>query len=688
MGTGAGDTGASGKRDPRFGRERASRPTGDVATRRPGKRVGGHTYVHRDAVPALAERDRAAVEAAARRLEGHEWNVAKVGRGSVSLLLYEDFDEHAFPALLTSVHLDAATSAPKVTDYSRRANPPILHRKERLLPPDDPRIPRFAALTETAERHGLFRNAHSIGTRQAWQRRIAEAGLILKGHILEPQDGDEPAGARPEWTVPRQKTAIARRELSQPMALMLRFGLVGRADTIMDFGCGLGDDVAALSGAGYDAVGWDPYHRPDGPRRVSDAVNVGFVINVIEEPSERQSVLEEAWALARRVLVVSVMPFGKADVTGMRPFRDGVLTSWGTFQRYFRQEDLRALVAQATGQSPVSLAPGIVAAFRDKELEQEVAYRRRSRAVLIAETIAARPRPPREPARSRPVPADLRERAADEIETVWRRALELGRVPAADDLDGTTKDALARKKVSLKRAIALTTSADFWDEEALRRASAARREDLLVHFALTLFPGAHQYASHPAEIRRDIRAFFGSAAAMMDEARRLLFSLGQPETLRLAVDHAVQSGLGGRIGSAFAFRPSELPRLPAAVRVIVGCAEVLLDDAVSADFARLEVDQPRLALLRSPNPESAWPVIAEEIDVDLGTRRVRRRGGSDRVVYLKSRYMPLDAPGRTQQTNVDSKLLAVGIVTDEAQGPTFAELTRMIRSQSVPRGSG
>jgi hypothetical protein len=34
-------------------------------------------------------------------------------------------------------------------------------------------------------------------------------------------------------------------------------------------------------------------------------VNLGYVINVIEEAAERADVLREAWALTRKVLIVS-----------------------------------------------------------------------------------------------------------------------------------------------------------------------------------------------------------------------------------------------------------------------------------------------------------------------------------------------------------------------------------------------
>lgn len=64
------------------------------------------------------------------------------------------------------------------------------------------------------------------------------------------------------------------------------------------YGCGRGDDLRHLSMLGYDASGWDPVHQPDNARRQAPVVNIGYVVNVIEDFTERQETLRRAWALA------------------------------------------------------------------------------------------------------------------------------------------------------------------------------------------------------------------------------------------------------------------------------------------------------------------------------------------------------------------------------------------------------
>jgi hypothetical protein len=434
-----------------------------------GKRVGASLYVHKEALPLIgASADPVRIADAA--VPGDAWNVAKIQKDQVSLLLYESFDE-PFPALLTSAKIDLATGGVTRTDYRERRNPPILHRKELLLPPDDPRLPQFRALTAAAEDHGLFRDTKVIGTRLAWNELIAKAGLALRRGRLVPANEEI-------LDVARHRTAIVRRDLSQPMQLMMRFGIVSPERGLFDYGCGQGEDVQALVSDGIEAFGWDPHHAPRGERRSADIVNLGFVLNVIEDPRERAETLKTAWGFTQRALCVSVMLQGKALTAAHRPYRDGFVTSRGTFQKYFAQQELQGIVANGTGQTVLALAPGIVVAFRDKELEQEVLLRRRSRAFLTN----ALPRPPE---RQRVVVArpSVRERLAGVLEQLRSTALAIGRLPEPEEASREVVDALAAQRIGWARALDLLGS-ELSEDEAFARSRESRREDLRVHFAL------------------------------------------------------------------------------------------------------------------------------------------------------------------------------------------------------------
>ncbi|MEZ4405710.1 MAG: hypothetical protein R3A52_04320 [Polyangiales bacterium] len=47
----------------------------------------------------------------------------------------------------------------------------------------------------------------------------------------------------------RHRTAMARRALSTPMQALWRHGLLDAPRTVFDYGCGRGDDLAALTAA-------------------------------------------------------------------------------------------------------------------------------------------------------------------------------------------------------------------------------------------------------------------------------------------------------------------------------------------------------------------------------------------------------------------------------------------------------
>jgi DNA phosphorothioation-associated putative methyltransferase len=651
-----------------------SKKASEVAASRPsvGKRVGGAFYVHKDALSLVSDKTSRVGEA--ERIAGPlEWNVAKIEKSSVSLLLYESFDVD-FPALLASVKVDFGTGAVSSIDYRGRENPPILHRKEVLLPPDDPRLPKFRALTISAEERGLFRDSNKIGTREAWLARIAEAGLVLRGGKLVSEDEEH-------LEVARHRTAIVRRDLSQPMQLMMRFGIVGRGRSVFDYGCGQGEDVEALSSQGFDAFGWDPHHAPEGARRPADVVNLGFVLNVIEDPRERTETLKAAWGFAQKVLCVAVMVQGKVSTAGHRPYRDGFVTSRGTFQRYFEHQELRALVEIATGEPALLLAPGIAAVFRDKDLEQEVLLRRRSRVLPTG----ALPRPT-VLQRVVTVRRGLRERVGPFLEALRALAIPLGRLPEPEEVPSEAISGLSENNVAWARAIEMVRE-DLAPDETFARSAQARQQDLLVHLALSQVPGTPKYKTLPRSIRADVKAFFRSHAAGLEEGRKLLFAAGDCAGVRKDAEAAVAEGLGGmRGGKTFRFRARTLPRLPSRLRVMVGCAEVLQGGVDAGDFVDIDLEAPRVTMITCDDVEQPIPFIVERVTVDLGRLRVSadRRAPQSTPIYFKSRFLPADDEMRAEQKEIEAALLATGLFRAGEREPPWAKVQPALKAALVP----
>ena len=107
--------------------------------------------------------------------------------------------------------------------------------------------------------------------------------------------------------IKRERTALHRSDLSSPMQHLLKYGFLDGQQSLFDYGCGLGDDLRLLKLMNVPATGWDPVFQPDVRREPADIVNLGFVLNVIDDIQERETTLKSAFKLARKLLVVSVM---------------------------------------------------------------------------------------------------------------------------------------------------------------------------------------------------------------------------------------------------------------------------------------------------------------------------------------------------------------------------------------------
>ncbi len=271
---------------------------------------------------------------------------------------------------------------------------------------------------------------------------MREKGYRIVGHQLVPFGNDESAepGTAEEvvplhvgWEAARHLTALTRYGFSAPMQSLARYGFLDGSWRVFDYGCGRGDDLRGLVENGIEAGGWDPYYAADHPITAADIVNLGFVVNVIEDFDERLDALTRAWSLAERLLVVSVMVANQNDIEGRR-FRDGVLTRRGTFQKYYTQAEIRAFLEAVLDEEPIPVAPGVLYVFRDKDAEQRfLVDRYRSRRTLLR---GPSPVQRDRPTRVRRDRAEERYQAYREpLERLWSRWVSLGRTPDKSEVE-------------------------------------------------------------------------------------------------------------------------------------------------------------------------------------------------------------------------------------------------------------
>jgi len=618
-----------------------------------GKLIGETLYVGRACLPALDEYASLAVDRADELGGRSEWNVAKLrlrGLDRISLLTYEPF-EVEFPALIESAMITISTRRLRRRSYHQLANPPILHRKELLLPAAHQDRARYAEFTAQLERLGAFEDTASIGTKVGWRTRLEELGITVSDHQVT-------RSVPPTVAIYPHRTALVRDQLSTPVRAILGAGLIESGDRLLDYGCGRGDDVRALTALGIQAAGWDPHYAPDAPLAPAEVVNLGFVLNVIESPLERTTALRRAYGLATRCLAVAVITASEPAVQRIRSHGDGRLSMRGTFQKYFRQEELKAFIETHTSREAVPAGPGLFFVFKDEQLEQKFLFgRQRKRAIRPASENRA-------PSRGK-LRALIEENQAV-LDELWSRMLTLGRVPSEEELDPPFLEEVTERLGSLHRAGQLCRR--IFDLQELHLAAASRRDDLAVFFALNEFSRRPAYRSLHPTLQKDVRELFGSYVGARGVGRELLFSLGRPGQVASAAAKSVAAGLGHLDEDGFFIQAGLANRLCPVLRCYVGCAAKLYGDVDGADVIKVHLGSGKLTLLFFESfHTSRFPRLRSRVKVDMGSQNIIEADhrAQDQRLYGKSRYVTPDFPDYAAQVAIDK---IVGRVTGRPCG--------------------
>lgn len=657
--------------------------------------MGGATYVHKSAIGFLDGIAKENVDTAQALLPTDFcWSVVKIAGKelkTISFLNYQDFASFAFPELKESCLIKLADCSCKRLQYSK-TNPPILHRKELLLAPDDPARSQFAAITEYLESLGLFKEMARMGTRVLWGKALKDAGIEIDGATVSKVRANplhsDPSGSKNSaeprtLKVDRHKTAITRSALSAPMYLLFSNGLINSDTSVLDFGCGQGDDVKTLLAAGYDIVGWDPHYRPNpSSLRMSQILNLGFVLNVIEDPVERAEALKHSFSLTERCLAVSVMLYGKVDLSSARPFGDGYMTSRNTFQKYFTQSELREFIFDVLNVEPIAAGPGIFFVFRD-ELEEQRYLLRRQIGLKGWETKAI-PKSVFAP-KSSPTAA-LTKEGRTLVDNLAQEVRALGRQPDVSELPKSVISKLKKSGLGLQHATHLAISEIGHAE--LDNIVANRSEELSLYFAMHAFSLRKSYGSFPPELKRDIRAFFGSHARAHQAGQTLLYSIGNQDLLLDDASKATASGIGYLEDGKFQFHISDLPNISVRLRGYVALAERLTGDLSEMTLLRLHLKSRKLtALLYQDFDTSFLPRLDTRLKAEFQNFDVTLVDHSAdtevRLLYLKSRYMPKIDQKIAAQTAFDQEILDLNNFDFSNEGPNFREFARTLLSAGI-----
>lgn len=613
-----------------------------------GKRVRNSLYIHLECI-AIYDADLALVVEKLRHSYsvGPHFNVLKAGvcAHRLSFLEYADFFTDPHPRLLESVRIDLARDkVGRRNHYANSKNPPILHRKETLVGPKHESYPSWKAMTEEEESAGLYENPKTIGFKANWDSLLSQKGLVYSGHkLIKTGSAIDPGNNKQAPEVHRHKTAIKRYGFSRPIQTVLEYGLLNKGQSLLDYGCGKGDDVKQLKALGHNVYGWDPVHPSDSSKIPADIVNLGFVLNVIEDTVERTEVLNDAYSLCKKLLVVSTIVASSSTQGAVRPYRDGILTSRSTFQKYFRQEELKQYIEDTLDTPTVATGPGIFYIFRRPSDHQEfLANRTRRTTDWLGQT---RPiRLPKAPGRSAKKP-DIYESNGELLNAFWSRMLDLGRPPIKEEFD--RYDELQEAIGSVNKARNLFQRK--FGPELLIKAFEIRRGDLLVYMALSNFRRPVPFQHLPPSIRTDIKTFLGGYRQAIEKSLKLLFSIGNSEIIAELCD---QTPFGFLDEQALYIHSGLLKNLHPILRTYVGCAELLAGDINNFDLIKLHKRSGKVSLTRYDDFENnPLPVLVERVKVDLSRQKVDifDHGSSQRqeVLFFKERYI---AEAKARQT--------------------------------------
>jgi len=635
-----------------------------------GKKLPGALYIHESVLDAIPKELRAFLEKTIidLGLDTAEWNIIKFSLNNfgLSLLHYPDFFKISYPALHCSYTINLTQNTYRKTNYTKSQNPPILHRKEAFLLPDHPSVQVFEKITSEGEAIGLYENSKSIGFRKSWLYLIESKNYTLVNGRLQKQQSNK------SKNIERHKTAIDRSSLSAPMQTLFRHNYLQGQFSVFDYGCGKGDDLNILANHNVSAEGWDPIYYPENKIRKSDIVNLGFVINVIENPTERRETLLKGYRISKKLLVISVMLGGESITNKFEKYGDGIITSRETFQKYYSQNEFREYLQDVLGETAIAIGPGIFYVFKDK-LEEQHFLVKRQRLKPNWQKLSYTDHPERLKVKQRA----LYERHKDIFQEFWQQCLDFGRLPANNEFEKSEE--LRALCASHQKGLALLTT--IHGQKPLTKATEARRDDLLIHYALGLFGQRKPYMNMPKRLKRDVKYFFGNYTKVIQKATKLLFSVGKPEVINAYCAKAYEKLGRGRLepSQAFTIHKDDVELLPVQLRVYLGCATQLFGDIDSVDLVKIHIRSGKVSLMKYDDFEGKpLPLLLERIKIKLREQAIDFFKYGEKFepqpLYLKSKYIHQGVLHYDKQVSLDKQLLSFSWINLEKYGPPIKEL--------------
>nr|WP_269431244.1 DNA phosphorothioation-associated putative methyltransferase [Crocosphaera watsonii] len=448
----------------------------------------------------------------------------------------------------------------------------------------------------------------------------------------------------------RHKAAIVRNAFSCPVRLALDLLLFDEETTFFDYGCGYGGDVERIAAAGYKSQGWDPYYCPDNHKRIADIVNLGYVINVVEDINERREALLNAWQLTNKVLIVSAQVLIDDRDRGVIAYGDGIITSRNTFQKYYEQEELKFYIDQVLEVDSIPIGLGIYLVFRD---EMEAQKFRASRFHSRAKT-------PR---------LITKVRRFEDYEHLLQPLMEFyterGRLPAKGELRNEVQ--LKEEFRSFRQAFKVVlqvTYEDDWD-----MITEKRRQDLLLYLALSQFDRRPKMRELSPEVKQDIKSLFGSYNSACVMADAMLYQVGN---LEIIAQLCQKQTLGRKLKNSLLIHISVLEKLEPLLRLYEGCASRTVGRLEEANVIQFSWRIPKITYLYYPDfDDNPHPILHSRMQIQLNNLRVNHSDYEEEenppILHYKDSLVSPDYPLYETFKELTEKEQELGLLDDYHQ---------------------
>jgi DNA phosphorothioation-associated putative methyltransferase len=448
-----------------------------------------------------------------------------------------------------------------------------------------------------------------------------------------------------EWAVARERTAIGRGDLSMPLRQSLLDGLIVPNLSVLDYGCGRGQDVSRLQKMSIDARGWDPHFAPDTPLVPSDVVLLSYVLNVIEDPKERTETVAKAWGLATRTMVVSCrLQWERSSVNGV-DLGDGIITSRNTFQHFFTPRELRDLVEEITGKRCISPVPGVVYAFRHDE--DRYAYLARGAI------------------------ADFDWTASDDYVSVVAEIVSFaesrGRPPLFEEIPVGLLPQLGK----LSRRSLLEIVSKGASPEKLAQGLRRSTLDTLLYLGTSIFSGRPSLTELPFGVQADIKHCFRTYREACARADRLLSKIRDDTYIR----GAMQNSPGKMTASAFYVHRRAIDKIAVVLRLYEHCGFVAAGRPNDWNILKLEHRGRRVSWSSYPAFDTAaHPTLDWTYGVDMTSLASQFQSFNERanrpLLHRKEEFLDPNDPDVPKYRRITAAEVRAGLY----QNPTIIGL--------------